>query len=209
MLSSVHSPDQLVFFFIKTVQAKGKGELQTYWLNLNVCGGTKSTSGESNMNDSDKSDTGTTAVSRKNSMELDSLLVDSEQEPKQNPAAMAKIQIALHKKNDIQDRLVKWNVDVLAKVLREIVARRKAGAQEPDSVEYIKTLEQDTLAGDVCSLDEATEVIRLPEFNVNRSIFENPESIELGPEVLAQLDEYIKAIAAMYRPNAFHNFEVR
>jgi hypothetical protein len=202
------------FLFIKTVQAKGKGELQTYWLNLNVCGGSKSpSSGESNKNSSDKSDVGAAAggTSRKNSMELGGFLMDSEQGQKQNLAAMAKIQIALHKKNDIQDRLVKWNVDVLAKVLREIVARRKAEGQEADSVECIKALEQATLTGGCCSLDEAAEVIRLPEFNVKTAhshVFENPKSIELGPEVLTQLDEYIQAIAAMYRPNAFHNFEV-
>jgi hypothetical protein len=177
-----------------------------------VCGGgAKSTNGDGSDNKcDDKSETGAGA-SCNNSVEPGSSLAEKQQELKNNPAAMAKIKIALHKKNDIQDRLVKWNVDVLAKVLREIVARRKAEDQEPDSVEYIKTLEQGTLTGDVCSLGEAAEVIRLPEFNVktaSNQVFENPESIDLGPEVLAQLDDYIHAIASMYRPNAFHNFEV-
>jgi hypothetical protein len=36
---------------------------------------------------------------------------------------------------------------------------------------------------------------------------QDPESLDLGTEVLNQLRDYVVTIAAMYRDNPFHNFE--
>ena len=54
-------------------------------------------------------------------------------------------------------------------------------------------------------LDEVADVIKLP--NQEREYAVDPESIDLPPQVLLQLRDFIGRIAAMYQPNHFHNFQ--
>jgi hypothetical protein len=54
-------------------------------------------------------------------------------------------------------------------------------------------------------LDEVKEIITLPSEPTKYKV--DPFSIELSPEVTAQLTEYVTAIAQMYRDNPFHSFE--
>ncbi len=58
-------------------------------------------------------------------------------------------------------------------------------------------------------LDEVKEIIELPEFDVSTMGIkhDNPDSIELDPEVSSQLRDYVVAIASGYHSNPFHNFE--
>ena len=117
-----------------------------------------------------------------------------DEEPLAHPMASAKIA-----------RLIDWNVDVLLRLLKSIVARRQARGRlktdcspnEDFSRQVGKTI-----------LDEVEERIALPEFepSVARKQVQ-PEQIELDRDAESQLYEYVAAVAAMYRDNPFHNFE--
>lgn len=122
-------------------------------------------------------------------------------------ATVEEIEAALHPK--IQ-RLVKWNVDVLTRLLKQIVAKRNAlnsrRAQGFDSVAMSQA--EDGIRKKFMVLDEVVEIIPLPAFD--RQIHrhqEDPTQIELPSTVVDQLMLYVSCIAAMYRENAFHNFE--
>jgi class 3 adenylate cyclase len=157
------------------VVAKGKGEMQTYWVAVG------------------KSET-------KSSLDETSTVGDEESQSNQllyqqvnqnfNPAVCAKTA-----------RLVMWNVDVLANLLRQVHAGRDDTNVAPleadrDATSY---LSEETV------LDEVKEIIHLPTFSGQKA--KNQDSVELDPVVLDQLEEYVSAVASMYRDNPFHNFE--
>mmetsp|Transcript_34534 Transcript_34534/g.54014 ORF Transcript_34534/g.54014 Transcript_34534/m.54014 type:complete len:1188 (-) Transcript_34534:311-3874(-) len=104
-------------------------------------------------------------------------------------------------------RLVGWNVEILKKILQQLIAKRNA---MPDGKNYdtILTKKEDELRRRLNCLDEVTEIIHLPKFNArahrNRG---NPSKIEVPEVVMEQLKRYVAAVAAMHRENPFHNFE--
>eukprot|EP00523_Entomoneis_sp_CCMP467_P017961 CAMPEP_0168810014 /NCGR_PEP_ID=MMETSP0726-20121227/3381_1 /TAXON_ID=265536 /ORGANISM="Amphiprora sp., Strain CCMP467" /LENGTH=1234 /DNA_ID=CAMNT_0008862013 /DNA_START=54 /DNA_END=3758 /DNA_ORIENTATION=+ len=60
----------------------------------------------------------------------------------------------------------------------------------------------------VIVLDEVREVIDLPEFNASHARNQkDPSTIELNSDVLDQLKDYVQRIANLYRANKFHCFE--
>ncbi len=121
------------------------------------------------------------------------------------------------------ERMVYWCTDIMAKLLRQIAARREASARAncPNTFSGSSTI----ASADAMSLDssvhsaekifkkgchcieEVIEVIHLPEFD--GAIKGIPESeITLGTDVMKQLREYVTEISGTYRENPFHNFEV-
>jgi hypothetical protein len=57
-------------------------------------------------------------------------------------------------------------------------------------------------------LEDVSEIITMPAFSEKVAKDEaDPESIDLGDTIQAQLLEYVNTIASMYRDNPFHNFE--
>jgi class 3 adenylate cyclase len=176
------------------VVAKGKGELQTYWLNL--------------RGDSSKSQQ-STCSSVSDGVLSETLLVDGtlgDGSINVTAASPSKISAGKHQ------RLVEWNTDILLRLLREISARREATADE--SPEFIletsrlRTLEQGDIHKRETVLDEVEEIVNLPKFDAKAvSSQQNPESLDLGEDVFNQLRDYVATIAAMYRDNPFHNFE--
>jgi len=164
------------------IVAKGKGELQTYWLNESTSRGS---SNESTHTGSEiSSDVG------------DDLALDDE-----DLVPQAK-QILSEK----YQRLVSWNAELLTRLLKEIHAKREANGVKADSASKLKALEQSILNNRSLVLDELVDIIRLPD--CNRSVKKkNPDDIELGPKVIGQLHDYLTVLASYYRDNAFHNFE--
>jgi class 3 adenylate cyclase len=155
------------------VIAKGKGEMQTYWVAV----------GNSKRRNSG-GDTSTSAGS-----EDDDQMPDRQGNQTAFPEVCAKTA-----------RLVQWNVDVLVNLLNQVHARRDASIVEPKVAESGGTnLSQQTV------LEEVKEIIHLPTFSGKRA--KNPDNIELDPVVLDQLEDYVSAVASMYRDNPFHNFE--
>jgi Adenylate and Guanylate cyclase catalytic domain/3'5'-cyclic nucleotide phosphodiesterase len=104
-------------------------------------------------------------------------------------------------------RLVEWNVEILLKILKQIVALRLARNQNTEQGSLHPT-DEPIMEKKNCFLGEVTEIIALPEFDSSAAMrMQDPEKIELPPEVAIQLREYIIGIASMYRENPFHNFE--
>ena len=106
-------------------------------------------------------------------------------------------------------RLIDWQVDVLMRFLKQVVARRNAIKNLSSDVPGIKEqdLEWKPEYGKIC-LDEVKEIILLPEFDAYAARNqEDPYSIELGKGVYYQLYTFISSIAQLYRKNHFHSFE--
>lgn len=102
-------------------------------------------------------------------------------------------------------RLIDWSVDTLLMLLKQVVAHRMNTGAVPSVGEDFLV---DNSNGGSSALDELAEIIALPSFNaetIARAV--SPESIVLDYEVENQLREYVEGIASMYRDNPFHNFE--
>ena len=97
-----------------------------------------------------------------------------------------------------QHRLVDWTVEVLSGLLKKILARRQAMLKGPEE-------SQDSIPTSLSSkgqmvLDEVQEVVSLPEFRAS-ALFrqDDPDTIQLDPEVVHELSNLMTAFASMYR----------
>mmetsp|Transcript_24964 Transcript_24964/g.58576 ORF Transcript_24964/g.58576 Transcript_24964/m.58576 type:complete len:1202 (+) Transcript_24964:64-3669(+) len=97
------------------------------------------------------------------------------------------------------ERLINWNIDVLERLLKNIIARRIALKRKGSTVNWNPSDESKIV------LNEVQEVIKLPEYNAKYSNI-NAESIVLELKVRLQLREFVTAIALIYNDNPFHNF---
>ena len=117
------------------------------------------------------------------------------------------------------ERLVDWNTDILAKLIRQIVARRKNSTKvtkRPAATLKKANGSSASLAttndnGHGIVMDEVREVIQLPAFDSSvygrGTVQVNPDSIELDPVVMSELRDFVVAIASSYLQNPFHNYE--
>ncbi len=115
-----------------------------------------------------------------------------------------------------QERLIDWNVKILASILKRIQASRQEGIEEvtrsPKPRRGRRLVEPDlvfeTKDGET-AFDEIMEIIplakMLPCTNEQGSIA--ADDVDLSIKVESQLREYVTTIALMYRDNFFHNFE--
>jgi len=117
------------------------------------------------------------------------------------------------------ERMVLWCTDIMARLLRQIVARREAESRcDTFGGSTIASMDDMSLDGSKHSvtakwkkagmvIEEVKEVIQLPAFD--GSIKEVPESeIILPSSVMKQLRDYVTEISGTYRENPFHSFEV-
>ena len=111
--------------------------------------------------------------------------------------------------DDVMDaktqRLVDWNVQILSRLLKLIVARRQACAW---SKEIPEAVSEDALMGNngTTVLDEVKEIVSLPKYIATETEV-NPDDVELSQDVLQQLNTFVFSIGSWYRANPFHNFE--
>jgi 3'5'-cyclic nucleotide phosphodiesterase len=171
------------------VTAKGKGELQTYWL-LPIRGTNKS----HEMDD-------TTATRSAGAISL----TQSDLASSSNNA-----------ENNI-DRLVKWNVDILLRILKDIAKKRSLSTHDLDHQDNsIQTLESElknklsNIIKGQMTIDEVKETIEFPCIDNNLVGVDDKnydETISFDEDVTDQLSEFIRMIAETYRSNYFHNFE--
>lgn len=170
-----------------TVVAKGKGELKTYWL---VYHGDANNENASSQNDTSESDEA--SYSDGSFVSIDRL-ADEVRTPQIKEESAKNL------------RLVDWNKEVLVKLLKAIVARRQALNQPKPDVDLVEDFSR---GDDTTVLDEVAEIIALPAFDPSVMRKEvNPETIELGEAVEAEVGKYIASLAAMYQDNPFHNFD--
>lgn len=98
--------------------------------------------------------------------------------------------------------LINWNIEVLERLLKKTIARRRTLKRNSfSSVEWSTTSKKATV------LDEVKEVIKLPEYDSKYAAFNEDVSVILSPEVRSQLREYVTVIALLYPENPFHNFQ--
>jgi len=184
------------------VEIKSRGEvLQTYWLALSL---QSAASTNSRSSDNSRRSRPETALTEREHCD-------------RGHSGNEEVMIAQTRDDEIQrdfnekmDRLVTWNIAVLSRLLSFIVARRRASeshqyARRDSGIplnENIKKKEGETV------LDEVKEIIRLPNFDKRAVRLQvDPETIDLGEEVINQLRDYVTIIATMYNDNPFHNFE--
>jgi 3'5'-cyclic nucleotide phosphodiesterase len=158
--------------FFTVIVAKGKGELQTFWLAAAMNGDASS------VRDSTSSSLGP----NEDENEISALTV--------------------HDAKTL--RLINWNVDLLLRLLKHIVARRREGtvSLSKDMLALESRFCDSTGSGPI---EEVKEIIALPRYTERRSKLE-PESLVLDPSVAQQMFEYVSTIATLYRDNPFHNF---
>ena len=158
-----------------TVDAKGKGNLQTYWLRTTNDG----------YEDTERSE-----------------------DPLYVPTPKARI-VSVANTSSKDGNLIEWNVEMLLGLIKGIVAFRnklnikKDARNEKVISQYFGLQENGTF------LDEVKEVIHLPQ-NIETSDIDAGDlsQIEIPKVVVKELRELIKTIAAGYKPNPFHSFEV-
>lgn len=99
-----------------------------------------------------------------------------------------------------KERLVDWIIDMFHEHIRKVVAMRKTKLA-PSDLKYTPT-EGKT------SLDEVAEVIYLPRF-CEKSFAEADDyrRVQIDPQVLKEMREFVSIIASHYHDNPFHNFE--
>lgn len=156
-----------------TVNAKGKGTMQTYWVNIkDQAAAPQDVKFES------------TALGLDTKLDSPGILSDD------------------RKKN----RLINWNVETLARLLKQIVARRHAASGE--GFRLSQSLHAASIETSNCPLDEVKEVIVLPEFDFRAASKQvSPDKICLDNRVMEQLRSYVTTISHLYYHNPFHNFE--
>lgn len=113
-------------------------------------------------------------------------------------------------------RLVSWNTEEMTKLLKQVVARRKARSLRDLAKKGSKGRErrnsndEHEMLSFARPLDEVKDVVILPEFDAEIQAFQKqvpPESIEFSSKVTNQLTDFVTRIAKLYHSNPFHNFE--
>eukprot|EP00980_Cylindrotheca_fusiformis_P024587 scaffold12118_cov138-Cylindrotheca_fusiformis.AAC.4 len=176
------------------VNAKGKGTLQTYWLL------TKEEAELEAMQapNGDLDDGGGSEFSS-----LPNEITQASLNLKEN--TYADIEALLSRKTR---RLCEWNVDVLVRLLKRIVAHRNASSRNYKDYDTELTRRENQIRSRFMVLDELVEILPLPGFDPRVYKKQQKEDDVVLPEaVVEQIRLYVACIAAMYRDNPFHNFE--
>lgn len=169
------------------VHAKGKGDLQTFWLlpKREVIAASQYTP------------SGGTSEAKTEEANESLKAADDDFSEHSTPEAIA-IQI------ERVQRLVDYTSDILLQILKKIVAKR--AGEKPRTTKMakiIKKLEATIGKSGIC-LEEVVEIVELPKFD---SAAYTSKDVEISQEVVSQLSNYIKVVASMYRHNPFHNFD--
>lgn len=146
------------------VQAKGKGELVTFFLDLNGNDGASST---------------------------------GSQVSEEDYFASARVQLDMVASEEKRMRGAEWTVEVMANLLKSMIASRAARKVKRDAPVIIQNLETESLLrqnGDV--IEEVAECIILPDFTGVDSLAKPDETLD--PTVLEELRSYIQTISCLY-----------
>jgi hypothetical protein len=190
------------------IEAKGKGNMQTYWLIMQnghkresqrTLATTELSAREVAERMLDQNDSGTESGDSHASSSEDE--EDDDKDAEDGGRRESKLLAAMNHKTQ---RLIHWNVEVLQQCLRTIVAARNKSNRSLPNIDSLTF----TSPKGFMVRDEVVEVISLSTANGSKSISaQERESIELDREVRAQLEDYVVAITAMYNDNFFHCFE--
>ena len=168
------------------VVAKGKGELQTYW--LKVADGSVASS--SNVRSS------------QGSVE-DRPRAPKVERPKRSPKVTTS-NVAVASK---AERLVQWNVELLSRHLKEILVQRDSTPKKVVPNKPAGRVVRDHYGDNI--LGEVKDVLELPKLDPSSSVdmqHVDHNAIQLSTEVQQQLTDYVRKIASLYHDNPFHNW---
>lgn len=179
------------------VFVKGKGNLSTYWLCAkgSVHSASQASSDDTSrfvslLSDADKMVASTSSPSTPSTSNLSA--VEKESSSVDDSAATKR-----------ESRLVAWNVDILVRLLQQILASRGTVAAAAATT---KKAPQWISAG-TTPMDEVVEVIQLPEKKSAGNNGVDPNSIEIDPKMVQLIHDYVSSLAKMYPANPFHCFE--
>jgi hypothetical protein len=162
------------------VTVKGKGTLETYW--LNVTNVRQASIASAAPSDGDELGMGLKTKYGKDISGLD------------------------EKKN----RLVNWNVEMLMRLLKQIVAHREVSPEPQKRVPHRSSSAPLDDHKPQLPLEEVREIIHLPEYDDQATGKQaNPDKVEIPIEVTKQLHALVGEISKMYRNNPFHNVSVQ
>ena len=173
------------------IQAKGKGALETFWLDTQL---RSSPSVESEGKEGSPPPSPEARVSS----DRDRKFLEAGLKP-EAPSNDEKL-----------NRLIGWNTDVLGRLIKQIIARRNAaiklGKTRVTKAEVPQLTPQPR--GTATVLDELKEIIHLPALDaIVVENQEDPTSIVLDQELTDQLRDFVGMVALSYHDNPFHNFE--
>ena len=107
-----------------------------------------------------------------------------------------------------RERLVDWNVEMLLSFLVTVVSYRQKHSEGSNKRRRQKCTIADTCNvshGTISILEEVTEIIELPDFDEEHP--SNRADATLSPIIRSQLHEFVTRIASTYREHPFHNLE--
>lgn len=159
------------------VDAKGKGGMQTYWIEA-IKTSTSSVRSRSESDDF-SFDNGRKSMHKGN-----------------------KLSSSTH--DEKIGRLVDWNTDVFCGLVKQVLAYQDAFCKKTSQSRTQAHDLELNLSRTV--VDEVVEIIELPQV-MNKARTTNSNEDELEPAVVEQIRKYILAVALMYNDNPFHNFE--
>jgi Adenylate and Guanylate cyclase catalytic domain len=179
------------------VVAKGKGEMQTYWLEVrsSLANNVERTPSRRSSGDTDADDADGSSMGDSNS-DLEPKVPEWEKVVSSKETSQAL--------GDRYQRLVDWNVDQLVTLLKKVAANRKSLKQPGDAKGSSFDLRTDSSV-----LEEVTEVIPFPKPGMADIIVGDtagkPDDVELDSAVVAELHQFMTSIAIMHNDNSFHN----
>ena len=152
------------------IEVKGKGSMQTYWVDPKY---------------------------------HDSLGSEEEEEFSVSSSASSSLEDQEETGEDSKtDRLVDWNVDILERLLRQVIANRDTNSTARRV--SLKAPHFKFEVDDGSILDEFADVI---DFTKPDTPPVAPDAVELPEHVSMQLRMFVKNVASLYQPNEYHNFE--
>jgi class 3 adenylate cyclase len=177
------------------VHAKGKGELQTFWLMTVHEYATSHVT--STSEGSSSHDIGAHDVLQEMPLSRSNSISNMHESQTASVFVEAKLQ-----------RLVDWNTALLLRHIKSIITQRRNLGTVPDECDKIRKLETSRPRLGETVLNEVVEIVELPCFDKRACLnAEEAEKVILGEELEIQTRNYVQTIAAMYRDNPFHNFE--
>jgi 3'5'-cyclic nucleotide phosphodiesterase len=105
--------------------------------------------------------------------------------------------------NPLQDRLIDWNVDMFTGLLKDVMKRRNGSENKMN--EWSSKASADLRTSPGQPIHEINDVLSC--LNQKTKLKPSRRELDVHPKVAKQLRELIAAVANLYLPNPFHNFE--
>ncbi len=168
------------------VNAKGKGMLQTYWLDP-------------------KRGRASSTISSTSDLEIEHPMGS---DLGQSTCSFASLGMETEATMNKHERLIDWNVALFEELLQAIVKRREQIKARGGQVD--RNVTESIYANDVSIRDEAVKTICMPQYESLGVLPSQNQRVSVGlnTEVVAQLRSYVSSIAHLYNSqHAFHGFE--